>query len=51
MKKAEVLRENFTASTWNELKTNEKFDKNAKLSFISDDMLILDVMWVVKPNI
>lgn len=41
LKKAEVIRENLTASTWRELETNGKFDKNAKLSFISDDMLIL----------
>ena len=39
--KVEVIRENLTASTWRELETNGKFDKNAKLSFISDDMLIL----------
>ena len=41
LKKAEVIRENLTASTWREWETNGKFDKNAKLSFISDDMLIL----------
>lgn len=41
LKKVEVIRENLTASTWHELETNGKFDKNAKLSFISDDMLIL----------
>lgn len=41
LKKAEVIRENLTALTWRELETNGKFDKNAKLSFISDDMLIL----------
>ena len=41
LKKAEVIRENLTASTWRELETNGKFDKNKKLSFISDDMLIL----------
>ena len=41
MKKAEVIKENLTASTWRELETNGKFDKNKKLSFISDDMLIL----------
>ena len=40
-KKAEVIKENLTASTWRELETNGKFDKNEKLSFISDDMLIL----------
>lgn len=41
LKKAEVIRENLKASTWHELETNGKFDKNEKLSFISDDMLIL----------
>ena len=41
LKKAEVIRANLTASTWRELETNGKFDKNKKLSFISDDMLIL----------
>lgn len=41
LKKAEVIRENLTASTWRELETKGKFDKNKKLSFISDDMLIL----------
>ena len=41
LKKAEVIRKNLTASTWHELETNGKFDKNAKLSFISDDMLVL----------
>lgn len=41
LKKAEVIRESLTASTWHELETNDKFDKNEKLSFISDDMLIL----------
>ena len=41
LKKAEVIRENLTASTWHELETNGKFDKNAKLTFISDDMLIV----------
>ena len=41
LKKAEVIRENLTASTWRELEANGKFDKNEKLSFISDDMLIL----------
>ena len=39
--KAEVIMSNLKASTWHELETNGKFDKNAKLSFISDDMLIL----------
>lgn len=41
LKKAEVIRENLTASTWHELETDGKFDKNAKLTFISDDMLIV----------
>ncbi len=41
LKKAEVIRESLTASTWRELETHGKFDKNEKLSFISDDMLIL----------
>ena len=41
LKKAEVIRKNLTALTWHELETNGKFDKNKKLSFISDDMLIL----------
>ena len=41
LKKAEVIKLNLTASTWRELETKGKFDKNKKLSFISDDMLIL----------
>ena len=41
LKKAEMIKENLTASTWRELETNGKFDKNEKLSFISDAMLIL----------
>ena len=41
MKKAEVIRENLKASTWHEMEIKGKFDKNEKLSFISDDMLIL----------
>ena len=41
LKKAEVIKKNLTASTWRELETKGKFDKNEKLSFISDDMLIL----------
>lgn len=39
--KAEAIRNNLRAFTWHELETNGKFDKNAKLTFISDDMLIL----------
>lgn len=41
LKKAEVIREKLTASTWHELETNGKFGKNEKLSFVGDDMLIL----------
>lgn len=41
LKKAEVIKSNLTVSTWHELETKGKFDKNGKLSFISDDMLIL----------
>ena len=41
LKKAEVIKANLKASTWHELETNGKFDKNEKLSFIRDDMLIL----------
>ena len=39
--KAELIKKNLKASTWHELETKGKFDKNEKLSFISDDMLIL----------
>lgn len=39
--KVEAIKNNLKASTWRELETKGKFDKNAKLSFISDDMLIL----------
>ena len=39
--KAEAIKSNLIASTWHELETKGKFDKNAKLSFIRDDMLIL----------
>ncbi len=39
--KAEAIKNNLKASTWHELETNGKFAKNEKLSFISDDMLIL----------
>lgn len=39
--KAEVIKRDLKASTWRELETNGKFDKNAKLSFVCDDMLIL----------
>lgn len=39
--KAEVIKGQLKASTWGELETKGKFDKNEKLSFISDDMLIV----------
>ena len=39
--KAEELKTKLKAYTWHELETNGKFDKNEKLSFIRDDMLIL----------
>lgn len=39
--RAEAIKADLKASTWHELETKGKFDKNAKLSFISDDMLIL----------
>ena len=39
--KVEAIRDNLIASTWHELETNGKFDKNEKLTFVSDDMLIL----------
>lgn len=39
--KVEEIKSNLKASTWHELETKGKFDKNEKLSFISDDMLIL----------
>lgn len=39
--KAEEIKSNLRALTWHELETKGKYDKNAKLTFISDDMLIL----------
>ena len=39
--KAESIKSNLKASIWHEVETKGKFDKNEKLSFISDDMLIL----------
>lgn len=41
LRKAEVIKEGLRASTWHELETKGKFDKNAKISFISEDMLIV----------
>ena len=39
--KADAIKAGLKASTWHELETKGKFDKNDKLSFVSDDMLIL----------
>ena len=39
--KLEAIKSNLKASTWHELETKGKFTKNEKLTFISDDMLIL----------
>lgn len=39
--KADAIKEGLKAFTWHELETRGKFDKNDKLSFVSDDMLIL----------
>ena len=39
--KAEAIKANLKASTWHELETRGKFDKNDKFSFVSDEMLIL----------
>ena len=36
-----VLEADLKSSTWKDLEVGVKFDKNAKLTFISDDMLIL----------
>jgi transposase len=40
-KKIEAVEKNLKASTWRELEINGKFTKNDKLSFISDEMLIV----------
>lgn len=39
--KMEAIKSSMKASTWRELETKGRFDKNKKLSFIHDDMLIL----------
>ena len=36
-----AVEEDLKSSTWKDLEVGAKFDKNAKLTFISDDMLIL----------
>ncbi|SHJ48289.1 hypothetical protein SAMN02745243_00711, partial [Hespellia stercorisuis DSM 15480] len=40
-KRIKSIEENLKASTWRELETQGKFAKNDKLSFISDEMLIV----------
>lgn len=40
-KKVQVIEQKLKSSTWRELETNGKFEKNDKLSFISDEMLIV----------
>lgn len=40
-KKVQVIEQKLNSSTWRELETNGKFEKNDKLSFISDEMLIV----------
>ena len=37
----DVVKKELRSYTWRELKTNDKFTKNDKLSFITDDMLIV----------
>ncbi len=39
--KVQVIERELKAFTWRELETRGKFDKNAKLTFISDEMLIV----------
>ena len=41
LQKADEILKNLKAQTWRTLETNGKFSKNDKLSFISDDMLIV----------
>lgn len=40
-KKIQVIEQELKSSTWRDLETNGKFAKNDKLSFISDEMLIV----------
>lgn len=40
-KKVQVIEQELKASTWCELETKGKFEKNDKLSFISDEVLIV----------
>ena len=41
LQKADAILKNLNSYTWRDLETNGKFSKNDKLSFISDDTLIL----------
>ncbi len=41
IQKANEILENLKAHTWRELETHGKFSKNDKISFITDDMLIV----------
>lgn len=43
-KKVQVIEQELKASTWRELETKGKFEKNDKLSFISDRCLLLDAI-------
>jgi len=40
-RRIKIINDSLNASTWKELETHGKFDKNDKISFISDDMLIV----------
>lgn len=40
-KKIQVIEQELKFSTWRDLETNGKFAKNDKISFISDEMLIV----------
>lgn len=40
-RRIKIIYDSLNASTWKELETHGKFDKNDKISFISDDMLIV----------
>lgn len=40
-KKIEIIEKDLKSSTWRDLETRGKFNKNDKLSFITDDMLIV----------
>lgn len=51
LKKAEVSRENLTASTWHALEANGKFNKNAKLLLLVMTCLFQDAMQAVKHTI